>query len=231
MRVLAESVADAVAGEMGVERARIHYVQNGVDTERFTQAPGSDGFVVLFVGGFGTVKRKGALDLLAGLRALREGGAPGRVRIVGTDAEPEARESLEAYCREHGLGDAVDIEGGVEHRLMPEVYRAAAIYCLPSYREGAPHSVLEAMAAGLPVVATRISGLPHLIEEGKGGFLIEPGDVPAIAERLRTLYDDPELRKDMGRFNRRRAVERFSVKAQVDALIDIYRSLVQGPAR
>ena len=188
--------------------------------------------MVLFVGGFGTVKRKGALDLLAGLRLLREGGAAaGRVWIVGTDAEPEAREAIETYCREHGLGDSVDIEGGVEHWRMPEVYRAATVYCLPSYREGAPHSVLEAMAAGLPVVATRISGLPHLIEEGKGGFLIEPGDVPALADRLRTLYDDPELRKEMGRFNRQRAVERFSVKAQLDALIDIYRALVQGPAR
>ena len=231
VRVLAGSVAEAVRDEMGVDPARIHYVQNGVDTERFTTASASDGFVVLFVGGFGTVKRKGALDLLAGLRVLLDGGAAARVRIVGTDAEPEAREAIEAYCREHGLGDAVDVEGGVEHRLMPDVYGAAAVYCLPSYREGAPHSVLEAMAAGLPVVATRISGLPHLIEEGEGGFLIEPGDVPALAEHLQTLYDDPELRKAMGLFNRRRAVERFSVKAQADALIDIYRSLVQGPAR
>ena len=78
---------------------------------------------------------------------------------------------------------------------------------------------------------TSWTGLPHLIEEGQGGFLVEPGDVSALADRLRALYDDPELRKAMGRFNRRRAVERFSVKAQVDALIDIYRSLVQGPHR
>ena len=151
--------------------------------------------------------------------------------IVGTDAEEGADEAIESFCRTHGIRDSVQVVPGVPHRLIHTVYRQAAVYCLPSYRGGAPLSVLEAMASGLPVVATRISGLPHLIEEGKGGFLIEPGDVSALADRLRSLYDDPELRKSMGRFNRRRAVERFSVKAQVDAFIDIYRSLVQGPAR
>ena len=113
--------------------------------------------------------------------------------------------------------------GFVPHDELERLYDRAAIVVLPSFREGLPLCVIEAMAHGRPVVATKVGGIPELVEDGVTGFLVEPGDPAALRRALQRLLDDPMLRRRMGREGRRRIVERCSLDAVTDATLDAYR--------
>ena len=111
---------------------------------------------------------------------------------------------------------------------LERLYDRAAVVVLPSYREGLPLCVIEAMAHGRPVVATAVGGIPELVEDGVTGFLVEPGDAAGLREALHCVLADPLLRRRMGREGRRRIVERCSLDAVTDATLDAYR---QGAVR
>jgi glycosyltransferase involved in cell wall biosynthesis len=123
--------------------------------------------------------------------------------------------------------------GFVPHDELERLYDRAAIVVLPSYREGLPLCVIEAMAHGRPVVATKVGGIPELVEDGVTGFLVEPGDAAALRRALQRLLDDPMLRRRLGREGRRRIVERCSLDAVIDATLEAYRqpALTAGRAQ
>ena len=114
-----------------------------------------------------------------------------------------------------------DALGFVAHHELDRLYDDAAVIVLPSYREGLPLAVLEAMAHGRPVVATRVGGIPELVEDGVTGFLVEPGDCNALRAALQRLLGDPELRRRMGAEARRR-VRRCSWDTVAAATLDAY---------
>jgi len=112
------------------------------------------------------------------------------------------------------------------HMDEPQPYFAASdIYCLPSYREGLPVTVLEAMASGLPVVTTNSPGCRETIDEGISGFLVPVRDVNSLVDRLERLIQDPALRERLGRAAREKSVREFSVEKIVDQHIDLYRNV------
>ncbi len=113
--------------------------------------------------------------------------------------------------------------GPVEFRRMPARYREMDILLMPTVREGFSMAVLEAMACGLPVVATNCSSLPEQIDNGKGGFLCGIGDVEDFAEKVNILADSSKLRKEMGAYNRSKTEENFTIKRMVSQ----YRSLFE----
>jgi glycosyltransferase involved in cell wall biosynthesis len=115
---------------------------------------------------------------------------------------------------------------------MPLYYQAADIYFHPSRADTAPFSVLEAMASGLPVVATNVGGIPEQVEDGNSGFLVPPGDTLAMAERLGKLISDPSACEEMGDYGRSRTLEHFDFERQVGNFLDwmhlvisVYRTL------
>ena len=103
---------------------------------------------------------------------------------------------------------------------------AADIYVLPSYREGLPMSVLEAMAMGLPVVTTDVPGCRETVEKGVNGFLVPPREVEALEKAIRTLVEDVELRRRMGEASRRKAEEEFSLEQVVRAYLELYNEVL-----
>ena len=113
--------------------------------------------------------------------------------------------------------------GFVPHDELERLYARAAVVVLPSYREGLPLCVIEAMAHGRPVVASRVGGIPELVEDGVTGFLVEPGDVEGLRSALERLLADSELRRRMGRAGRERIVERCSLESVTAATLDAYR--------
>jgi glycosyltransferase involved in cell wall biosynthesis len=177
---------------------------------------------VLFLGRLG--RRKGAYDLLEAVAAIAT--MWGDLRLVmGGDGEVDR---VRNYARNLGINDRVEMLGWVAGIDRERCLREACVYALPSYAEGLPMSVLEAMASGLPIVSTRVGGIPEAVTDGVEGFLVEPGDVAAIAERLNRLLCEPDLARTMGTAARKKVESRFSAHVIVPQIEQVYGTLESG---
>ena len=200
--------------------ARTVVIPNAVDVARARQArPAGDPPRIVSVGRLSAPK-----DPLTLLRALPALGARAySLDLVGGGREPEA---VEAELRALGLGDRVRLLG--ERHDVPELLAAADVFVLSSRSEGAPLSVLEAMAAGLPVVASAVGGVPELVVDGETGLLVPPGEPAALAEALARLLDDPGLRERLGAAGRERARDRFDLRGLRAAHLELYARVLAG---
>jgi glycosyltransferase involved in cell wall biosynthesis len=161
---------------------------------------------------------KGIRDLITAVAQLHSAGTSVDLEIAGTGVEEK---SLRRNATEMHLTDSVSFLGWVKD--PSEAMQRWSVYAQPSHAEGFGISVLEAMAAGLPVVATAVGGIPEVVVEGETGFLVSPGDVASLAERLTRLTRAPELRAGMGMRGRARALSQFSAEretAQITAAYD-----------
>ena len=130
------------------------------------------------------------------------------------------RPEVEAEIRALEISDAVELAGYA--RDVPDLLAAADVFVLSSRSEGAPFSILEAMAAGLPVVATDVGGVGELVADGETGLLVPAGDPARLAEALRSLLADAALRRRLGAAGLARARERFDLRALRDPHLDLY---------
>jgi glycosyltransferase involved in cell wall biosynthesis len=146
---------------------------------------------------------------------------PGTRFVFGGNGEVDR---LRAAIAGAGVEASCEVLGWVAGPDKVRAFERASIYCLPSYSEGLPVSVLEAMAAGLPVVSTAIAGTPEAVAEGESGFLIAPGDRVALAERLSRLARDASLRSSMGQAGRAIAEARFGSEAIAERLRKLWES-------
>jgi glycosyltransferase involved in cell wall biosynthesis len=142
---------------------------------------------VLFLGWM--VREKGVFDLLQAFGTIVKDNPSARLAMYGPYGVPEAR----AYAHILGLDDHVEIGEWVAGAEKAALLASSRVLALPSYTEGLPVVVLEAMQAGLPVVATGVGGIPDVIEDGVSGFLVEPGDTEALSRRISELLEDDEL--------------------------------------
>jgi glycosyltransferase involved in cell wall biosynthesis len=135
------------------------------------------------------------------------------------------RDEIAAYIQAQSLQDYVHLLGWRDqaHRLMA----AADIVTLTSRWEGSPYSLIEAMAASKPIVATLVNGCPEMVADGHSGFLVPQGDVPAWAERVTQLLKNPELAEEMGTRGRQRAEQLFSIQATTSRIIELYQDLAR----
>jgi glycosyltransferase involved in cell wall biosynthesis len=196
-------------------------VYSGVDLDAFADAepatdlPGGRPCVVM-VGRL--AKGKGHGVLLDAVEALDE--FEGSVCIVG---DGPLYDSLVKDVDDRGLSDQVFLTGFRED--VPRVLAASDVLVLPSFREGTPRVITEAMASGLPVVATDIAGIPEQVVDGENGYLIPTGDSEALADRLKRLLADAELREWLGARGTERA-DRFSVETMINELDGLYQELL-----
>jgi glycosyltransferase involved in cell wall biosynthesis len=201
--------------------ARIEVIYNPVqlpETPAAGKAPEERGMkTVLFLGRLG--QRKGTMDLLQAFSCVADEFPDARLVLAGDGAIEEAS----AQAARLGLGGRVSCPGWVTGARKSALLQHATVYVLPSYDEGLPISVLEAMAHGLPVLTTPVGGIPEAITDGANGLLVPPGDVPALAAALRRLLGDASLCAALGRAARKTVMDRFEanlVVAQVHALHD-----------
>ncbi|SHG37513.1 glycosyltransferase family 4 protein [Halobaculum gomorrense] len=145
----------------------------------------------------------------------------GSVCIVG---DGPLYDSLEASIEARGLSEQVFLTGFRDD--VPRILAASDVLVLPSFREGTPRVITEAMASGLPVVATDIAGIPEQVEDEENGYLVSTGDAAALAARMGELVGDSELRERMGECGLE-YVERFSVESMVEELDGVYRKLLE----
>jgi glycosyltransferase involved in cell wall biosynthesis len=127
--------------------------------------------------------------------------------------------------KELRLSDSYQMLGTVSGESKEELLRKAIFFVLPSYNEGLPIAILEALAAGLAVVATKVGGIPEVVQDGYNGFLLAPGDIAAITEKLALLTHNHDLRYLMGKRSRELAEIELDVIPYVERLISLYESV------
>jgi glycosyltransferase involved in cell wall biosynthesis len=218
-RLLAEACGPAVA-------AKVHVVRCGVDPAAFGSLARRPPAVPTFVCVASLREYKGHAVLLDAVGLLRARGRRIRVVLVG---DGELRRALEARVARDGLSSVVELRGALPHQEIPGVLAGATAMVLPSVRsrdgqmEGIPVALMEAMAARVPVIATRLSGIPELVRDGETGLLVPERDAPALAAAMERLADDPGLGAQLAGEGRRAVRERFDRSrnvAQLAALFD-----------
>jgi glycosyltransferase involved in cell wall biosynthesis len=218
-----ESFRAEVIENHGTEEERFTIVPGAVDTARFfPSAQGEKSPLQLLFHGRAD-NRKGLLDTLQSWKILSERAVPfqGIVSGIGPDLE-EAR----AFVRKEELERHVRFLGAVDYASVPEVYAAADIFVTPTYAEGFSNTVLEAMASGLPVIGGRAVGVVDVIEDGRNGILIEPGDVGALSDVQERLIGDGMLRMRLRTEALKDVTERYSWPVVCRAIDGVYREII-----
>lgn len=225
-RVLA--LTEAMAAELRAlfgPGPRIEVLYNPVELEPLSAPPRprTDSPTVLFLGEIG--QRKGAFDLIAAAERVRAAAPSARFQLYGNGEVERARAEVAA----RGLAGRVEVPGWISGPARLEVLKAAHLLVLPSYQEGLPMSILEAMGAGLPVVATPVGGVAEAVIDGETGALVRPGDVDGLAGALTRLVSDPALRLRQGAAGRRLAVERFDLDVITEQLRALWSTVAAAP--
>jgi len=205
-------VAEAVRQELKITR-KIQVIYNGIDTAEFYPSgrkPEGKTLRVLFAGNLH--RRKGAFLLPAIAQKLNPGITIGYARGLRSQSPLPSGSNL------------MDL-GNVPEKEMSALYRQYDVLLSPSIREGFGLVVAEAMACGLPIVATNTSAIPELVIDGNGGFLCEPGNAGAFAEKINLLAEAPELRREMGEFNRARVEKYFTLERMILEYSELFEKI------
>ena len=236
---LGRELADYSAQRIGIPPGRLHTVYNGVDTERFRPTP--DGRrtplsgspfndpALWLVGTVGRMQTVKAQPLLARAFVLALQWQPmlrERLRLVMVGDGP-LRGECEAVLSEAGMAELTWFAG--ERGDVPDVMRGLDCFVLPSLAEGISNTILEAMASGLPVLATAVGANGELVAPGATGRLVLPGDAGALAEGLVQMARDSGGTAAQGRAGRQRVEQRFSLGSMVAAYESVYQRVLKGP--
>ena len=205
---------------------KFHVVPLGVDPERFAPPRKQSAATarkertveILCVGRL--VPAKGQHILVSAVKRLIEDNLPVRLRLVGDGPE---RRSLEARIAKEGLTDHVILEGAMNQDRIYGYLQNADVFALASFAEGIPVALMEAMAMEIPCVSTMVAGIPELIRDEIDGLLVPPSDEVQLAEALRRLIEQPEVRRRLGKAGRSRVIERYELETNVKALAEVYR--------
>jgi len=167
------------------------------------------------------IPRKGIEDLLHAVQLLNDKTVELRIQGSGSHSDSQQRLAIRL-----GIQDQVTFGGFKPRQLLPYVYQNADIFALPSHSESCAMALLEAMACGLPVVATRIGGTTEHMEDGMNGFLVPPRDPRALAKALERLVRNPDLRRTMGRLNANKIRQSYTWDAVAEAYLGTYEEII-----
>lgn len=233
---LSREIEQYLLREIGVSASRLTRILNGVDVDRFRPLDASrdredprpegfrDGtFCIGTVGRLEAVKNQGLL-LEAFVRLCRaHPAAAERARLVVV-GDGSLRASLEAQTRAAGVAEQVWFAGSRDD--VPALMQRLDLFVLPSKAEGISNTIMEAMASGVPVVATEVGGNAELVVPGEAGTLVPPDDPQAMAEAISAYLADPERRRREGAAARERAERVFSLRAMVDNYMELYDRMI-----
>ncbi|MEO7385569.1 MAG: TIGR03088 family PEP-CTERM/XrtA system glycosyltransferase [Gammaproteobacteria bacterium] len=225
--VVSRQIGAWVTGTLGVATERVTHICNGVDVERFLPLPepksAGEPVMIGTVGRLQAVKNQILLVRACGLllRQAPQLAGTWQLRIIGDGPE---RRALDTAIDQEGLRAIASITGWNDD--VPQALRTLGIFVLPSLNEGISNTILEAMASGLPVIATAVGGSPELVVDSETGFLIPADDPAALADRLLRYLDSPALVSKHGRAARERAEREFSIRRMLLDYARLYRDVI-----
>jgi glycosyltransferase involved in cell wall biosynthesis len=222
------AVSDPIATTLrrwGVPRNKLSLVTNGADLTAFEGAAPKvgprTGKVVGFVGRL--TEQKGVFELVEAVNRILRGFPEVKLVMVG---EGPDRQRLETRIAALGMEHSVELLGALAQSEMPSAYASFDIVALPSYNEGLPMSLLEAMASGCAVVASRVGAIPSVIEHEQSGLLVEPRNVEELAGQVGWLLANPGRRAELAQRGRTVVRDQFSARAMADGYLALYEELV-----
>ena len=219
--------------DVSSQSAPIHTIYHGVDTTRF--APAIDRETpaiptILSVGRF--VEKKGFPFLIEACRIIHEHGIPFRCRIVG---EPdEQTDVVMGLIHRYGLEENIAIEPGVTQDALRTIYQEATVFVLPCHvvdngdRDGIPNVLAEAMASGVPVISTSVSGIPEIIKDRRNGLLVAPRDPLALAKAIEELLVDSDFRNSLAHAGRETMCRIFDSSQTTKQLFNLFHMETVG---
>lgn len=217
--VLGHFWAEFVSRELDVDPHKVLEVSNGVPDPGMRADPGTTPPRIVFAGAVG--ERKGTDVLLRALAKVRDNGTPFICDILGNGEVEKYR----ALSVELGLSEAVFFHGWQDMDAVRGAMAKSSIFVLPSRAENQPVAILEAMAVGLPVIASQIGAIPEQVADGESGLLVEPGSVESLYTALAELTRFADKRINFGANGRKRWQEKFSIEANARLLLEAYHSL------
>jgi sugar transferase (PEP-CTERM/EpsH1 system associated) len=229
---ISNEARDYYCRETGFPRDRMRIIPNGIDAQRIDEAGaggareefgiGPDEFVI------GTVARldatKDTITLARAFARLYFSQASSKLKLLVV-GDGEQRMAIESFIAERGMNGAV-VFTGVRHDV-PRLLGAMDVFALSSLSEGMPITILEAMAARLPVVATNVGATPEMIEEGATGFLVEPKDEQALAERFARLCSNRALARQFGQAGRAVVEREYRLDSMLEKYTELYLSVLK----
>ena len=209
-------------------RATVLLIHNGVDVDAFRpreERRAEEALRVLCVGRL--IEHKGQHDLLEAIASVARTGRNIRLTLVG---EGKEKVKLQTLARTLGIEHLVDFRGQRGRTDMPGLYADADVFALPSYQEAMNLSIMEAMAAGLPILTTKTGGTEELIVEGRNGHTFEWGDVPRLSELLTRMADDPTVITAMGEESHRH-IASFTLEKAVESYLKTFADVATPESR
>ncbi len=179
---------------------------------------------VLYLGHIG--KEKGSFDLLSAAKTVLKLEHDVIFEFVGQEQKAGDIDKLSAQIVDAGLEQNIRISPAVSGAEKIKLFASADIFVYPSYHEGMPMAVIEALACGLPIVATRVGGIPDLVFPGLNGFLVSAGKPDHLANAIQQLIGNSQLRHSMQAASLRLALENFDIEKLVLQLLNIYRAVL-----
>ncbi len=220
-----------------VPGCQLYYLPNAIDLasyvdvgrEKMESKDDRPSVDILYLGHLG--RAKGSFDLICAAKSILEQEQGVVFDLVGQEHSAGEMKQLNGQVAEAGLEQFIHIQPAVSSAEKNKLFRAADIFVYPSYHEGMPMAVIEAMACGLPIIATQVGGLPDLVCPGLNGLLVPPGQPDQLANAIHQLVADPQLRRSMQTASFRMAQENFDIEKLVSRLLDVYHTLLVPPQR
>jgi glycosyltransferase involved in cell wall biosynthesis len=217
--------------QMGINKD-VTILRNAVDISRFKPSKNvgmrqsykieDNDILILFIGHLEPFK--GIFELLDAFKKIRINHHNCKLMIVG---EGHEEQKVKNIVSKFDLDEYTIFTGKVSPETIQNFYQMADIFTLPSYTEGLPLVVIEAMACGLPVVVSTVGGIPELVNDGVNGFLVPPKDKFSLTEKLEILVDNEELRQKFGLKALETVDDEFNIEKKVEKMIEIYKELTQ----
>ena len=234
--LLSENVLNDFAAILGPEAGR-RFRAHCTVLPNFTLLPATyrqhqeprDGVHVFYIGNLGA--GKGIYDILEAARRLKgQGTSPFQVILAGPFNDRQEEQRMRTIVADYHLGETIIFLGTVCEKEKEAAFLQADVFVLPSYSEGMPQSLLEAMAYGLPVVVSNVGGIPEVVCDGQEGLMIEPGDIDELCRALKQLIESVECRQRMGAAARHRMATHHTVEIYLRQLQDLYNLVLAPPA-